>query len=371
MTPAVKTLIAVSLLLITTNPALAQSSYDDLWSHFTLYDSQKEDGLVKSFALSGRLQADATWADADEGEFDDLLWRRFRFGFKSELANDWVVQLEGDFDLNESAGDWYSRLTDAYIGWNPGNALDLRFLKHSAPFTLDGATSSKKLLTTERNNLTNNLWFTAEYFSGISASGELENGLSYRAGVFSGDPDDEIGFQDGSYFTLTSLDWDFAAKMELTTAQVRVDYVYQDQDALNNTREFSRVVNLVSKWGNDSWGLWTDLSAGDGFADQSDIWGLVVMPFYNSTEQLQWVARYTFLDSKDVNGLRLGRYEREIVADKGDEYNELYVGVNYFFYGHKLKWQSGLQYGKMEDTIEDGGRYEGWGFTTGLRIYWY
>lgn len=366
----VKLMLAPLMLALICSGARAAPDYDKLWSHFTLYDAEEE-GLVRSFALSGRLQADAIWADADEGDFEDLLWRRFRFGFKSKLANDWVVQLEGDFDLHQEDDQLYSRLTDAYLGWNPNDAIDLRFLKHSAGFTLDGATSSKKLLTMERNNLTNNLWFTAEYFSGVSAKGNLDNGLSYRAGVFSGDPDNEINFQNGSYFTLTSLGWSFAHQLSLDTASVKLDYVYQDEDPDNNTRDFKHVVNLVSKWGKDNWGLWTDLGAGDALADQSDIWGLVLMPFYNSTEKLQWVARYTYLDSDKANGLRLGRYEREIVEGKGDEYEEVYLGVNYFFYGHKLKWQSGLQYARMEDTIEDGGRYKGWGFTTGLRIYWY
>ena len=68
---------------------------------------------------------------------------------------------------------------------------------------------------------------------------------------------------------------------------------------------------------------------------------------------------------------QLGRYEREIVGDKGDQYSEFYLGANYFFYGQKLKWQNGLQYGKMKDTVGDGGRYEGWAFTSGIRIYWY
>lgn len=365
---AKNTLVLLTIALL--SPTIqAGPDYDKIWSHFTLYES-KDEGLIRSFALSGRLQGDLAWVDADEGDFDDELWRRFRFGFKSQLANDWVVQLEGDFDLNE-ADDVYSRLTDAYLGWNPSDKLDLRFLKHSAGFTLDGATSSKKLLTMERNNLTNNLWFTAEYFSGVSAKGELDSGLTYRAGIFSGDPDNEIKFEDGSYFTLTSLGWDFAAGTGMDVANVRVDYVYQDEDPENNTRDFSHVFNLVSRWENNNWGLWTDISVGQGLAEQSDIWGLVLMPFYNSTDKLQWVARYTYLDSDQANGLRLGRYEREVIEGRGDRYDEVYLGANYFFYGHKLKWQSGLQWARMEDTLEDGGRYEGWAFTTGFRLYWY
>jgi hypothetical protein len=45
-------------------------------------------------------------------------------------------------------------------------------------------------------------------------------------------------------------------------------------------------------------------------------------------------------------------------------------GANYFFYGHKLKLQSGLQYADMDDRAGDGGAYSGVSWTTGLRVGW-
>ena len=94
------------------------------------------------------------------------------------------------------------------------------------------------------------------------------------------------------------------------------------------------------------------------------------MPSYDITPHIQLVFRYTYLKSVDNNGVRLGRYENEIVKGRGDEYNEIYGGLNVFFYGHKLKWQTGLQYSTMKDAADDGGEYEGWGLTTGLRVSW-
>jgi phosphate-selective porin OprO/OprP len=367
-------LCPVALLsLILAAPALAgdseASGYDRVWSHATLYESQ-DDGFVRSVALSGRLQWEAMHFEADSKDFDDDSWRRFRFGFKAKFAGDWVAQLEGDFDVNESFGDWYTRLTDAYIGWQPDDARDLRILKHSAGFTLDGATSSKKLLTLQRSNLTNNLWFTAEYFTGISLAGELDTGWSYKAGLFSTDGDDELSSFDASYFVLTSLGYNWAAKLGMDNATVRLDYVYNDRDTDNNTRDFSNVASLTTQWEQGRWGLWTDLAAGRGYFDQSDVWGLSLMPFYNSSEMIQWVARYTYIESDDANGVRLGRYHGEVTVGRGDEYQEIYAGVNVFFYGHKLKWQTGLEYAEMDDRAADGGDHDGWGISTGLRIYW-
>jgi phosphate-selective porin OprO/OprP len=366
LTPAT-TLLA----LVISGPLTAgeTSGYDRLWGLVTLHEDP--DGkLLRTFALSGRLQADAIWFDAEEGDFDDLVWRRFRFGFKAELAGDWTVQLEGDFDLNESAGEWYDRLTDAYVAWNPGAAIDLTLLKHSAGFTLDGATSSKKLLALERSNLTNNLWFPAEYFTGASLAGNIDGRWHYKAGVFSTDGDDGFSSFDASWFTLASLGYDWAGSLGLDKALVRVDYVYNERDARNNTRDFSNVVSLSSQWELGSWGIWTDLAAGKGYYGQSDLWGLSAMPFYNLSDRLQLVLRYTFMESEDDNGIRHGRYEGRIVGGRGDDYNELYAGFNLFFYDHKLKWQTGLEYARMKDDPGDGGEFDGWGFSTGLRAYW-
>ena len=55
---------------------------------------------------------------------------------------------------------------------------------------------------------------------------------------------------------------------------------------------------------------------------------------------------------------------------RGDRFNELYLGVNYYFYGHKLKLQSGIQFGDMNDGPNDGGAYSGIAAAAGLRVSW-
>jgi phosphate-selective porin OprO/OprP len=96
----------------------------------------------------------------------------------------------------------------------------------------------------------------------------------------------------------------------------------------------------------------------------------MAMPYLNITDKWQVIGRYTFLSSEDVNGLLLGTYENRIVRGRGDEYKELYLGANYFFYGHKLKLQTGLQFADMSDRAGDGGEYSGTSWTTGLRVGW-
>ena len=191
------------------------SIFDKFWSYATLYENE-DNRLIQKFALSGRLQPESAWFEADQGQFIDyFLWRRLRFGFKTNLFQEWVLHIEADFDLNESLGNNYTRLTDAYIGWVPRKNLDLKVLKQSAGFTLDGATSSKKLLTLQRNDLTNNLWFTQEYFTGITAKGDIGESWSYNVGIFSSDGSDELSHFEASYFTLPisgNVSWRYSTK---------------------------------------------------------------------------------------------------------------------------------------------------------------
>ena len=390
--------------LVAAEEVSSDAVFDRVWRHAKLYDNP--DSLVSLFALSGRLQMDSVWfsADADDlppdadNKYNELIWRRFRFGFKMKFGDGWSAALEGDFNLNDELSDFYNRLTDAYVGYSPSEVWAVKVLKQSAGFTLDGATSSKKLLTMERNNVTNNLWFTNEYFVGLHVGGTVDERWSYRAGVFSGGNDEEFGFEDEEvlgqvgYFSLLSLGYNFAQSMAMDDAMVRVDYVYNRKDEdnpvdleQNGTRNFDHVVTVATKWEKNGWGLWTDLSAGHGIVAQSNVVGLALMPFYTFNEHHQVVLRYTYVASSDDNGVRLGRYENRIVDsdlergdgttifgdDRGDRYNEVYVGYNLLFYGHKLKWQTGLQYAKMNDNADDDGAYDGWGLSTGLRMYWY
>jgi phosphate-selective porin OprO/OprP len=103
-----------------------------------------------------------------------------------------------------------------------------------------------------------------------------------------------------------------------------------------------------------------------GYLDQEDLVGVVLMPFYSLTERFQLVCRYTYLHSFDGDGVRLGRYENQIDSEKGDDYNEVFGGINFFIYGHDLKLQTGLKYTWMDCQKN----YRGWGWTTAVRVGW-
>jgi phosphate-selective porin OprO/OprP len=348
----------------------SEDAYDNLWSKARVYTGD-DDSFFQSIDLSGRLQLDLAYVDSQVDSHHEFNVRRFRFGFKARFLDRFTFHLEGEFDPQDS-NSFYTRLTDAYLGWAFSETGMLKAGKQSAGFTLDGMTSSKKLLTVERNNLTNNIWFTEEYIPGIGVKGD-KNGLQYFAGIFSsGNGNPEFGDFTGGQFGLLTLGHDFAATSGAKQALLRLNLVYNEPDPDNGfTNLLEKIASLTFSYEADaSWGMRTDISAASGYLGQPDIWGFVVMPFYRFNEHTEVVARYTYVKSDGDNGVRIARYERSLVDGLGDRYTEVHLGFNYFWYGHKLKLQNGVQYLEMHDRANDGGAYSGWSWTTGFRVSW-
>jgi phosphate-selective porin OprO/OprP len=291
-------------------------------------------------------------------------------GAKAKLFREFTVH--GEVEVNpQERNPFYMRFTDLYVQWSRKPSLKLTFGKQAAPFTQEGATSSKELLTIDRSNLANNMWFPQEYMPGITAAGEVSNWI-YQAGLYSsGTANREFGEFDGDLFTLAVAGYNFGDALGVQDALVTVNYVYQNPDRNNTfTRRLQHIVSTNFKLTAERWGLRADLTSASGYQGQSDLWGVMTMPFVNVTDKLQIVGRHTYLKSDSPNGVLLPAYENRTVPGRGDRYNEGYVGANYFFYGHKLKLQSGLQFGDMNDSANDGGTYSGISFTTGLRVSW-
>lgn len=345
--------------------ALKPWSICDVFDLATFYKGG-EGAFIESLAMAGRLQADAVFFhEAPDREVDVLLWRRLREGFKAKFRGGFLLHAEADLDLNEM-DPVYQRLTDAYLAWAPGDAFTLKVGKHSAPFTQDGKTSSTQLIRPERSLLSNNLWFPEEYFSGVSGGGK-RNGWIYNIGIFSSSGGAEFGDFDAGNFGLLTIGRDFAKQAGLDKAVVAVDYVHNGRDRGNlGTRDMANVVSINGRFEQGDFGVWTDVEFGDGYFRQSDLFGLAIMPFYNLSKKWQLVGSYNFMTSDAPNGVRLDRYENFLESRRADSVHEFFAGVNYYLCGHKLKWQNGVEF----TTADGAGEYDGWGYTSAMRMYW-
>jgi phosphate-selective porin OprO/OprP len=343
------------------------SSYDQVWDKVVLYENE-ESSVIQKFALTGRLQSDYHNFENDENGIseDDSQWRRFRFGFKAALFGGVTLHSEANMNLNQPE-PLYRNLTDTYFSWSTGTGIKIKVGKQSAPFTLHGSTSSKKLYTLERGKIARNIWFGNEYFTGVSFSGKRDN-WEYLAGVYSSDegPEFDEAFDYGK-FGLVSIGYNFEGSEYFDKSLLRFDLMMQETDALNQTPEHKNAFSIVTKLNKGKFNFWGDLSFSTGYGSQSDVWGTQLMPFYDFTDKIQGVFSYTYVESNGPLDIDVTRYERDL-AGRGDEMQEYFFGINYFFYGHKLKWQNAIQYSQMDNLgIKV---YEGWGYTSGLRISW-
>lgn len=346
------------------------STYDRIWTGFTQWYKDDSNPVVQQVLFSGRYQHEFAAIDADQRDLEEWNVRRMRLGPRITLFRSFTLHAEVEVNPQER-DPFYMRFTDAYVQWNKSSRVVLTFGKQGVPFTIDGATSSKELLTIDRSNLSNNIWFPQEYMPGVSVSGRIAPWV-YRGGVYSaGAMNREFGEFSGDYFALALVGYDFARPLGVKEAVLTGNYVYQHPDRDNTfTRQLEHVISAHFKMEAGRWGLRADISDANGYLGQSDMWAVMAMPFFNVTDKLQAVGRYTFIDSKNPNGIRFGTYESRVVSGRGDEYNELYVGANYYFYSHKLKLQTGLQWADMNDRANDGGEYSGVSWTTGLRVGW-
>ena len=348
----------------------AGPTYDTVWRRFSEWYADDSNPVVQKVLFSGRFQHEFNAINAGEGDHDEWNVRRLRLGPRITLFR--TFTLHSEIELNPQEADpLYMRFTDMYVQWSPSGRLAVTAGKHDVAFTMDGSTSSKELITIDRNNLSNNIWFTNEYMPGVSVSGRLAP-WTYRVSVYSsGEANRELGEFNGGAFALGSLGYDFAESLGVNEALLTGNYVYQHPDARNSfTQRLEHIASANFKLDAGGWGVRADLSTAAGYLGQSDLWGVTAMPFVNVTDKLQFVARYTFIDSEDPHGVKLATYEKRVISGRGDQYNELYLGANYFFYGHKLKLQSGAQFADLTDRTDEGGNYSGVSWTTGLRVSW-
>jgi phosphate-selective porin OprO/OprP len=359
------------------------SAYDKIWGVAKFIDND-DATVLQSLVFTGRLQGDAFSFRSEDSANEDILWRRLRFGFKAKLFHDLTLHAEMDGDMNDvDEDDWdafYGRLTDTYVGWNSSKAVKVKVGKQSAGFTLDGATSSKKLIVPERSIVAGNLWFTTEYFTGAAAYGDVEDWF-YKVGGYSSSGEAELGHFESGYFVLLSAGHKIGKK-----GSIRLDYVYNDPDYTGvlkdsdytvGTKDLEHVVALNYKQMlNEKLGLWADIAGAKGISDtvngidQSDLIGLDIMPFYNFTDSLQLVLQYAGVTSLDnQSDVKMSRYANKNATTVETTHN-LLLGFNWYLYGHKLKWQNAIEYNYGKNLAGTGEDYNGYGVTSALRISW-
>ncbi len=342
------------------------SVYDRIWSHATFFED-RSNPYIHKIALTGRYHGQYAYVHGNSREWDRWDNRRIRLGLRGDFLREFSFNAQ--VDLSPDSGLLYSGLTDAFFEWYAYKPFRARIGKQMLEYTYEGSISSNEILTTERSLITETVWKTPEYITGSTASFETGS-FVYGAGLFGGDQQKEFSRFNAGYGGVLKLGYDFGPRIGLKGALLRADYFYNNGNRGNDAfRNFRHIGSVSLQLQQPQAGINTDLIFGRGLGGQSDVFGLVLIPFYNFTNRLQTVLRYTFALSARHNGLTpLRRYERKVAAGNGDEYHAFYLGLNYYLYGHKLKVMGSLEYTNMQDRAEDGGDFTAWTGIIAVRL---
>ncbi len=349
------------------NPAPEPEEKDccDYWRIPPLYKSEGNP-FLQELTIGGRYQGQYYALDSDQGDSEDWNNRRWRVGGKAKLFN--FLELAGDININDEFDPFYDSIEEVHLTAKFDESFNLIVGKFKPKWSYEWSTSSREILPFERGLLVNQL--RPEKSAGVGAYGKF-GAWNYNVGIYSGDFGDEFGDFDAGIFTLASIGYDFKEATGLDKSDWRFDYIYSSDEDNNggppNEHSFATHVAL----GQGKWGLVNEVMYATGGAP--DAWGFYTMPTYFITKKLQLVGRYQYAHG-DNDSLRLqSRYERTapFVTDggHGEEYNAVYLGLNYYICEHRLKLMSGIEYSTLDDSAGDGGDFDGWTWFNGIRLY--
>ncbi|TLD72073.1 hypothetical protein FEM03_04930 [Phragmitibacter flavus] len=348
-----------------------ESLFDQIWGLATLYKN-KDNPVIQELKLRGRYQGQYHWLDSDQGDSDDWENRRSRFGFDAKLFNQFAIRL--DAQSNDTWDPFYSGLVDAYIKWEPSKSFNLTVGKQKPQIAyydfLQSTTSQQD--TFERSQIFNQL--RVDRLTGVVAQGK--HGIfTYQAGVFSNDVDLEFGQFNAGIAYGAGFGFDLKDALGTSKADLRFDWLHSDNDAEATILDRYEDLFTATFWVKEGrFHIVTEFfyaTGGDpGWGDAS---GFFIQPSFDIVkDKLQLVGRYSFSTGDGNNSIQVqSRYERRAPdltgSGRGDQYQSVSGGLQYFIYGQNLKLLAGAEYATL-DGGGNGGDFDGWTFLTGVRL---
>ncbi len=365
---------------------LAQgSAYDQLWSTALLYKN-KDNPLLQELAVQGQLQVQYARGSSEAGQYGsgdmpdcgnwgDVEVRRFRLGMRALMFNQF--KFHSLFDINpELEPQGYKDIAEAYLTWAPADAFNISLGKTELKFTREQEVSSREILPFERSQLVN-LFYGGE-LTGLWVAGKgIADGWLYELGAYGNDRRDEFTHLEGGTMILAKIGYDFTKLTSFDVARVELHYLHNTEPGYRSpgyelcSPNFSDCLALSNDLTKGRFSLATECFWGDGANGRSDVLGITCMPAWYLSDKLQLVTTFQFAGSDGSTGIPLPlRYEGLVpgVVDRaGDSYFAGYAGLNYYFYGHKLKVMSGVKYTSLSGG-PTGDDFSGWTWLAGMRM---
>ena len=362
--------------------------FDSLWGLATLY---KDDGnpILQEFKLRGRYHGQYHDVAADRGDASGWEDRRSRFGFDAKLL-DKQLEVRLDFQSNNHFSALYDGLVDAYLKWKPNQALAVTLGKTKPLVGYgDWIPSTNDTPTFERSQIFNQLGINRA--TALTIEGDC-HGLLWQAGIYSNDTpattggsgewgDGEFGDLNGGHAFTVGLGYNFHRQLGVDKALLRLDWLHSERDASDVVlNRYDDIVSATVLCKTGAWNLTAEAfaaSGGDGM--DGDVFGFYLQPTYDLIpNKLQVVSRYSFATGDGpASVVAQSRYEREVPGTplpgmtgsryRGDGYQAVYLGAQYFIHGNKLKLLAGAEWAQLTRDGRSAG-YQGVTTLTGIRF---
>jgi phosphate-selective porin OprO and OprP len=384
--PAMKTLkTSLAAAAVAMGALSAQASYDDLISTLekneTLTAQEAADlrakapkysvlpanKAVKELKIRGRVQVQSAYVDAenDEGsdDYSTAQIRRARIGLRGTLFDSVRAEIEANF----VPGDSFS-MRSAYLQWRQYKPAYVKFGFDKPRSSYEENTSSAEILTIERSVI-NGLVAAPGPLTGLSLDGSYSV-LSYALGAYTDQLNANTSNQESEYLYNAKL----ALKLDSYLGEgnkLRLQGVYLTSDDPSGAvgSKADDVYTAAAHLGIKQFDLVAEYFLGD--KDDVETKGFYVMPSMYLSKKLQAVARFEQSDSDKATGIRApSRYLRSVpmlkVAETkdadgnvvgkvdpqvGDEYQAIYLGLNYYFSGHAHKVMLGVEFSELDNTV--------------------
>jgi phosphate-selective porin OprO/OprP len=311
-----------------------------------IYQDKKSPGLQELWVL-GRYHGHYHDNDGSHGQDAGFESRRVRLGFQATMFDRLTVHAQAisgsDFEPA------YNGFTELWVRWQFAESLNLTVGQQKHRFTHDRNVSSRYLSVMERSMFTNMMGL--DYTPAVTLSGRVDK-LEYYAGIFSNSAGTDMWqsfteLDSGSSF-LAAVTYDLGHFLGAETASFYGGYLHSNAHAnATNLTRFDDALAGALIFTDGPAAFVAELTAGFGGA-RGDAIGLNLQPSYFLTDTLEVVSRYQIASSSQATGLSSQRrYERLAGMGNGDAYQAIYLGLNHYIAGHRLKLLTGMEYARM------------------------
>ena len=343
---------------------------------------------ITDLKFSGRIQgqwdgieSDPTTATEDRNHF---YFRRLFLGGHAKMGENWGGDIVLDFAASPNSEDGKADqvfIEGASVWYKTGQGYRFDLGQKKVPFGLEETSSSAKMKTIERSavnrQFAETLKFNARH-TGLFASGNFgASGLSASAAIVNSGQNHnskDSALNDGLY-GYASNDFSYFGRISFKNEVDDLSYLFGVEAGVHQNEatkaDNTTAWNIFTRMGKGPFEFeaeymsgTADVAGGDHDHDGYSLQGCYTIDRENKGDW-ELIYRFSTVQGKGSQDLvsakeiiRRTNFTKD--SDGGpwemvDEFDQHYLGVNYLFNGHDIKFMLGYEMNDLTDTEENGG----------------